>query len=557
MNDGDHAIDDSALTARSPERLNSLDIETPTPHSPTTEKHGSTVSQQEAASPPASGNFCVRMWEYGGSPEAKGYALLAMGRGAAVMSGIVVNAALLELATIAAGCLTGEELKAMDADGTIDSAAEYECTGTVYGQNPLSLISNIAVVTGLMGAFFMPMIGVILDFTPYRRFVGILFSAIFTMIQATQIGIGSKTWFPMAILQALAGFCYTVMILTAFAYLPEICEKVGQKQHAQYTARFTAQQFSTQAFFLILMAGLSLSLGFSNDSVNTARMSQALNVGVITVLFGFGWHYMPSRQATREIPQGKRCCGMLIHGIRQNAQTAVSIHREYKKGLQWYLLASMFAQSSVGALTTVSVVYLSSEVGLTATDITFFFLVVLTSTVPGAKFASVISKKINPNTSWQLSMVCLFSTMVIGAFTLGNASNKYMSLIWGVSVGAVLGWFYPTENLFFSCILPKGQEAEIAGFRVYCSMILAWLPPLIFSLLIESGVDPKWGMTIMGSFILVAAFMLKFGAGTWEEILEESGRSESAAHCPSEGVSLQDNTAAAIPVIDLADLATH
>lgn len=51
--------------------------------------------------------------------------------------------------------------------------------------------------------------------------------------------------------------------------------------------------------------------------------------------------------------------------------------------------------------------------------------------------------------------------------------------------------FYPTENLFFSCVLPKGSEAEIAGFRVISSMILSWLPPLLFSLMVSNGIDPK------------------------------------------------------------------
>lgn len=189
------------------------------------------------------------------------------------------------------------------------------------------------------------------------------------------------------------------------------------------------------------------------------------------------------------------------------------------------MLATVFAQSSVGALTTVSVVYLSSEVGLNATDISLFFFVVLVGTIPGTKVASVISKRTNPNTSWQLSMVFLFVVLVIGGLTLDSAPNKYLSLVWGFFLGGVLGWFYPTENLFFSCVLPRGKEAEIAGFRVYASMILSWLPPLMFSILVGNEVDAKWGMVVIGSFLLVAALMLKLGTGTWEEILEESQRS--------------------------------
>lgn len=440
----------------------------------------------------------------------------------------MVNAALLELASAAAGCPTDSELQKMETDGLIEDANDYECTGKVYGQNPLSLISNIAVVTGLLSAFFMPIIGVICDFTHYRRFVGIAVTLIFAIIQAVQIGIGTGTWFAMAILQSIAGFLFSVIIMTTLAYLPEICEVVGYETHSVFTARFTAKQFIMQAVFLVSLGVLSVGFGISDNSVQTARLSQALNVGINVIFFVWGWRLMPSRQASRRLPEGAtNCCSVLVYGLRQNIRTAVSIYCEYKKGLRWYLMATCFAQSSVGALTTVSVVYLSSEVGLNATDITLFFLVVLLGTLPGAKFSSIMSKRVNPNTSWQLSMIALFVTMVIGAFTLGDAPHKYLSLPWGFFVGFVLGWFYPTENLFFSCILPKGQEAEIAGFRVYCSMILAWLPPLVFSILVENGVDAKWGMTFMGSFVLVAASMLRFGAGTWEEILAESGRHDA------------------------------
>ena len=111
-----------------------------------------------------------------------------------------------------------------------------------------------------------------------------------------------------------------------------------------------------------------------------------------------------------------------------------------KKGLLWFLIAEVFAQSSVGALTTLSVVYLSDVVGLNATDVSLFFLIVLVGTIPGAGVAPVVARRFNPNIAWQLSMLCLFITIVVGAFTLGNSSNKYLSLIWGFFVGFVLGW---------------------------------------------------------------------------------------------------------------------
>ncbi len=350
------------------------------------------------------------------------------------MANVVFNAALLELAQTAAGCLTGMEKEAAGDD--------YECSNKIYGQNPLALISNIAVVTGLLSAFFMPFIGVILDFTSYRRFIGILFSVVFTCIQIIQISVGPKTWFPMAIVQSIGGFCFAGIIMTSLAYLPEICEAVGQEKHSKYTARFTGKQFTVQALFLMLIGGLSYAFKISNDSTSTARMAMGINAFFITILFGVGWHkYMPSRPASRSLPQGQRSCiSVVTHGLKQNFRTAKSIYHQYKKGLLWFLVAEVFAQSSVGALTTLSVVYLNDVVGLNTTDVNFFFLVVLFGTIPGASIAPIVTKRSNPNVAWQISMVSLFITIVTGAFTLGDAPNKYLSFIWGYFVGLNLGW---------------------------------------------------------------------------------------------------------------------
>ena len=60
--------------------MNPLDIESSTFAT-------TTIVQDESSLPPTSSkNCCVKMWQYEGLPEAKGYAILACGRGVAVMS---------------------------------------------------------------------------------------------------------------------------------------------------------------------------------------------------------------------------------------------------------------------------------------------------------------------------------------------------------------------------------------------------------------------------------------------------------------------------------------
>mmetsp|Transcript_25344 Transcript_25344/g.44488 ORF Transcript_25344/g.44488 Transcript_25344/m.44488 type:complete len:109 (+) Transcript_25344:1627-1953(+) len=71
--------------------------------------------------------------------------------------------------------------------------------------------------------------------------------------------------------------------------------------------------------------------------------------------------------------------------------------------------------------------------------------------------------------------------------------------------------------------LPKGQEAELAGFFVYCTQILGWLPPLLFSFLVQADVSQKYGV-IVSAFGFVAAILLLSCTGSWEDIVAEAER---------------------------------
>lgn len=89
-------------------------------------------------------------------------------------------------------------------------------------------------------------------------------------------------------------------------------------------------------------------------------------------------------------------------------------------------------------------------------------------------------------------------------------------------------WFYPTENLFFSLCLPPGQEAELTGFFVYCTQILVWLPPLLFSILIEAGVSQQVGLISLVVFFIIAFGFLSLVA-PWDEVILESMKNHQVA----------------------------
>lgn len=68
--------------------------------------------------------------------------------------------------------------------------------------------------------------------------------------------------------------------------------------------------------------------------------------------------------------------------------------------------------------------------------------------------------------------------------------------------------------------MPKGQDSELAGFFVYCTQILGWLPPLIFSFLVQVGVSQKWGVVAVAGFAIIAILIISMFP-SWEDVLAD------------------------------------
>ena len=266
---------------------------------------------------------------------------------------------------------------------------------------------------------------------------------------------------------------------------------------------------------MALVIAVSLSLQF-ND-VQTGRLGQGFNTLTATTSFYYGWKLMPRVPAKHTLPEGR---WMLTQGFIQNWNTAKEINRHYKKGLRWFLLSVVFGEAAANAFTIVSVVFLDEQLGLTGSQVGIFFFLALLGMIPGGKLSEFVTARTNPKRSWCLSMLVLFVLSTVGSLTLSKDNAFPFSYVWGFGIGILLGWYYPTEGMILSLCIPVGKEAELAGFFVYCTQILGWLPPLIFSLLVESDVSQGVGVMVISSFFLVAIFCMSMAA-PWEVIIDE------------------------------------
>ncbi len=398
------------------------------------------------------------------------------------MSNIFLSTALLTLAQKEANCYDDD----------------LEC-GTVHGYKPSSLITIIGTISGLLSALFLPLIGSIVDTTPYRRRLGLIACTFLISVQAIQIGTTQDTWFYMAILQSINGFIFQIVLLIGYSYLPEIGRTVGGEVMNKYSAEWNMTMFGSELMYLLVVIVLSIKLGL--DDAETGQLGQAINVPTSGMCYYLAWKFFTSKGASRKVSAGE---SVIWSGFKQVAQTSSAISRHYGASLGWFLLGVIFSEAASGAFVLVAVSYLKEVLGFSGNEIGILFFVVIFSTIPGSLFGSFVTKNTCPKTSMKLQLVTFCLVNFAGFMSLTEPGQENLAFFYGMLWGLLLGWFYTTESLIFSMVVPKGQEAELAGFFLYCSQILSWLPPLVFTYMNEQGFPLKWGGIHLNVYLIIA-----------------------------------------------------
>jgi len=427
------------------------------------------------------------------------------GRGAIVISHLFISSAFIYLAAQQAGC---EDTTTHEVDTT--------CEKNVYGLRPSSLVAIIATLSGVLAALFMPIIGAIIDYTPHRRLVGISSATLIWGIQFVQIWTNSQTWFAMLILQVINGFIYQVQFIATFAYFPNVADIVGEQTMNNFLAKFRMIQFGSMLVFLLLVILFSMVVPNITDVI-TSMISQTLSAIWIGICFLVGWFTLPNvpRRHTLGTDQS-----LLTAGFLQTWHTTRRIVREYGKSLQWYFYAVIFAEAGANAFTSLAVTYMNVVLQMSSQQIGVQYLIVLLCTIPGSKLGEFVSNRLNPNISFRLCLTFFSIVTAIAALVLTGPAMQVVCYMFGVFWGISLGWFYPTEEIMLTMMCPVGQEAELSGFFVFSTNILVWLPPLIFTVMNQSGINMRWGLMSLVIFFVIAIGLLSL-MDKWEKVSSE------------------------------------
>jgi MFS-type transporter involved in bile tolerance (Atg22 family) len=430
--------------------------------------------------------------------EATGLAVDDWAMGPIFMSSLFLGPALLQLATQAAGCpYLGD-----DADMTL-------CDAKVYGFRPSSLLSNMAVVSGLLVPLSLPVVGAVVDHTPYRKQVAATTALGLAAVKGLEAAVGRHTWFTITVLQVLSSVLYNIHVTATYAYKSELgADPVVQ---ASYQSFYSCTQYASMLLFLVAVLVASGVAG--TDDVGTARISQIITSLTAMSLFAFVWkHLFRDRPATIFLQPGQ---SLWTSGFRKVAVTTYRIasQRQYRP-LLWVICSLSFAEAAMSALATVATTYLTAVLKMDATEVGLLFLIVLLMGIPGSRlggwtmiaFASPIRSGILCN--------ALFAAVTGAAATLLTGPEHKLQAyglasLWGIC----LGWLSPVDTTMFLSVMPVDScRAEFMGIYMLAVYVLSWLPPLVFSGLNEAGLPMAYGLASLNLFFLAGlGFLLLVG----------------------------------------------
>jgi MFS family permease len=124
-------------------------------------------------------------------------------------------------------------------------------------------------------------------------------------------------------------------------------------------------------------------------------------------------------------------------------------------------------------------------------------------------------------------MLMLGVSVAVSTAYLDGPDKKNATFGLSSTWGFCMGWTYPSQRVLFVTLSPKGQEAEIMGCFFFIGQVLGWLPPLLFTVMNEHGVNMRWGFGVI-SFFCAFAVLCTLPMGSYRHATELVARESEA-----------------------------
>lgn len=415
--------------------------------------------------------------------------------------------------------------------------------------SPNSVLTTSSVIAVLIATIGLPFLGAYIDRQRYdttvdhgRYTAGKLTAYILAAIHLWQMFISTKTWFifwishtiaealnmihqmcvllrspNMTVLRlpcALTQHCRAVYRII-LAYLQDLTPDVPTL--TRYTSHFALLQFLGMLVFYTAVAVYARNAkAVSGDEdfaiVHTSRFANGVAGIFGLVVMGYAWAFLFSRRKEDHHFPGslagaaRTWCEDFYLSWQSLARLVRLIRRNYP-ALQWLGVTLLFSPC-VGSGSYFSIFSTLHKVlvGMDSAQIGLANLLALVSAVIGSRIAAYLGRKINALLSFQLSIMCLMASFSVTSCFVHGPEDITIYFGCMASLGLVLGWILTTERVLFCTLAPSENQAEMMGLLVSVHTALAFMPPLLFSVITQMGFSLN--VAVMLQNVLLAMSLL-------------------------------------------------
>ena len=411
--------------------------------------------------------------------EAVGLSLDYWGRGPIVVTTVYVGPAILSLAAQAAGC---------------DSASN--CTNSIYGMRPATILSNSTAVSGLLAGLFCPLVGAVIDHTSYRRAVGQYTAYALVALAVCQIFVNEYLWVFLVVCQTLSQTIYGFHQLITYAYNADLSQDAAKQ--VVYNEKYQIIHTISRLVYIVAVGVTSGLFGMSSEV--TASYSQIITTIQVGSCFAVCWPYLFSEvPPSTPLPAGT---SLMTAGFKKIQKTSQLIRKELPH-VQWLMLAVFFNEAALVAVLSLLITVCVALLKMNSTEISILSTTLTATSYFGAKIGARIAERINPLRGNILGAFLYAVVTLVGCFMITGPTRKLYAYILAGLWGIGLTWVLANDLTLFITLTPPHSRAEFMGIYVFSSSMGSWIPPAFFSYLVQMGVPINLALASVTVFFVL------------------------------------------------------
>ncbi|GAB3585513.1 MFS transporter [Amycolatopsis endophytica] len=389
--------------------------------------------------------------------------------------------------------ITGIGERAADADGYLRPLG--------FPVFPSSLFPYLVTLSVFLQIFALPTAAALTRRYPKGVLLGPL-SSCGAMATIGMYGIGDTDYALGAALYLIATMALGASITVANTYLPVLAPPEHQDR--------TSAQASAAGFLsggVVLVVALYVyanheAWGMPEDRAVRLIM---LSAGLWWLVFGAVAVWLLRGYGSPPVPEPKT----RRTGTYRSLFAALRLLRRFP-GAAWFLVAFLFYNNGLQAVTSLVGTYAAEELRLPEDDVVTAVLLVQFVAFAGAVLAGRLAEKFGGRRILLVIVLVWSSVVVAGGLIPDSSFGAFMTLC--VSAGIVVGGTYALSRSVFLGLVPGDRVSEFSGIFETVNRCLGFLGPAAFGGVLQWSGNYRAAWSSILLFFLAGALALMLGS---------------------------------------------